>query len=330
VSRGGVPIAADAGSGSGGAGAGLQAAIHLLEHKVLAHLDAEEKEHVADSWVLDTGATNHMSGSRAAFTELDAAVCGTVRFGDDSVARIEGCGTIVFRCENGEQCAFRGVYYIPQLTTNIMSIGQLDEVGYKIIVDDGVMTIREPGRKLLARIRRLANRLYVLNINVAQPVALASCTQEEARRWHARLGHVNMAALRKMAQEELMRGLPAIDHDDRLCEACLAGKQRRTSFPEQAEYRVQQALELVHGDLCGPITPETPSGSKYFLLLVDDCSRFMWLTVLPSKDRAAAAIKEFQARAEGESGLKLGALRTDRGGEFTSIEFAEHCAAEGV
>ena len=42
------------------------------------------------------------------------------------------------------------------------------------------------------------------------------------------------------------------------------------------------------------------------------------------------AIKEFQARAEGESGLKLGALRTDRGGEFTSIEFAEHCAAEGV
>ena len=63
-----------------------------------------------------------------------------------------------------------------------MSVGQLDEVGYKIIVDDGVMTIREPGRKLLARIRRSANRLYVLNINVAQLVALASRTQEEARR----------------------------------------------------------------------------------------------------------------------------------------------------
>ena len=145
----------------------MQAAIHLLEHKVLAHLDAEEKEHGADSWVLDTGATNHMSGSRVAFTELDAAVCGTVRFGDDSVAQIEGCGTIVFRCKNGEQHTFRGVYYIPRLTTNIVSIGQLDEVGYKIIVDDGVMTIRERGRKVLARIKRSANRLYVLNINVA-------------------------------------------------------------------------------------------------------------------------------------------------------------------
>jgi len=36
-----------------------------------------------------------------------------VRFGDDSVGRIEGCGTIVFRCKNGEQRAFRSIYYIP-------------------------------------------------------------------------------------------------------------------------------------------------------------------------------------------------------------------------
>ena len=42
------------------------------------------------------------------------------------------------------------------------------------------------------------------------------------------------------------------------------------------------------------------------------------------------AIKEFQARAEGESGLKLGVLRTDRGGKFTSTKFAEYCTASGV
>jgi hypothetical protein len=86
----------------------------------------------------------------------------------------------------------------------------------------------------------------------------------------------------------------------------------------------------VHEDLCGPITPETPSGGKYFLLLVDDKSHFMWLKVLARKNQAAAVIKEFQARAEVESGKKLGVLRTDRGDEFTSIEFAEYCASEGV
>jgi hypothetical protein len=86
----------------------------------------------------------------------------------------------------------------------------------------------------------------------------------------------------------------------------------------------------VHGDLCNPISSATPRGNKYLLLLVDDLSRYMWVAVIPSKDRAAASIKDIQAWAEGESSLKLKALRTDCGGEFTAIEFADYCAAEGM
>jgi transposase InsO family protein len=84
----------------------------------------------------------------------------------------------------------------------------------------------------------------------------------------------------------------------------------------------------VHGDLCGPISPATPRDNKHFLLLVDDLSRYMWVAVIPSKDRAVAAIKDKQLRAEGESSLKLKLLRTDHGGEFTTIEFTDYCAAE--
>jgi hypothetical protein len=51
-----------------------------------------------------------------------------------------------------------------------------------------------------------------------------------------------------------------------------------------------------------------------FLLLVDDLSKYIWVVAIPSKDRAVATIKDIQAWAEGESGLKLKALRTDRGG----------------
>jgi transposase InsO family protein len=89
-------------------------------------------------------------------------------------------------------------------------------------------------------------------------------------------------------------------------------------------------MELVHGDLCGPISPATPRGKKYFLLLMDDLSRYMWVAMIPFNDRAAAAIKDIQARVEGESVLKLKVLHTDRGGEFTVTEFTDYCAAEGV
>jgi hypothetical protein len=89
-------------------------------------------------------------------------------------------------------------------------------------------------------------------------------------------------------------------------------------------------LELVHGDLCGPITPATPGGKKYFLLLVDVFSRYMWVELLPSKDCTPAAIKRIRAVAEMQSGHKLSSLRTDRGREFTSADFTDHLVSTGV
>jgi hypothetical protein len=53
-------------------------------------------------------------------------------------------------------------------------------------------------------------------------------------------------------------------------------------------------MELVHGDLCGPIAPATHGGRRYFLLLVDNCNRYMCVHLLTSKDEAAVAIKRFQ------------------------------------
>lgn len=276
-------VTATAGAGAAGAAtAGSGAPVLLREEKVLAHLD-KEQERDAETWVLDTGATNHMSGSRAVFVKLDTAVLGTVRFGDDSVARIEGRGTVVFVCKNGELRSFSDVYYIPQLTTNIVSLGQLDEARYKVSIDDDVMRIREPDRRLLVKVKRTPNWLYMLHIKLAQPSCLAvrGRGDEVAWRWHQRFGHVNMAALWKLAREELVRGLPKVGQLKQLCEACQAGKQRRTSFPMQAEYHARQLLELVHGDLCGPITPATPRGNKYFMLLVDDLSRYMWVAAIP-------------------------------------------------
>jgi hypothetical protein len=91
---------------------------------------------------------------------------------------------------------------------------------------------------------------------------------------------VNFIALGKMATTGLVQGLPRNEQVDQLCEACLAGKQKRAPFPQRATKRATRPLELLHGDLCGPITPTTQSGKKYFLLLVDDFSHYMWLSLL--------------------------------------------------
>ena len=76
-------------------------------------------------------------GSKAAFSELDDDVTGTVKFGDGSRVAIQGCGTIIFRCQNGEHRVLIDVYYIPQLRSSIISIGQLDERGSEVLIKDG-------------------------------------------------------------------------------------------------------------------------------------------------------------------------------------------------
>ena len=87
---------------------------------------------------------------------------------------------------------------------------------------------------------------------------------------------------------------------------------------------------MVHGDLCGPITPATPGGKQYFLLLVDDKSRYMWVTLLTAKSDTLATVKKFQAKVEVEIGQHLRVLRTDNGGEFTSVAFEEYYTEHGV
>jgi hypothetical protein len=105
--------------------------VHLMESKVLFHLREEEKEAEGPcGWVLDTGATNHMTGSRHVFSELDSGVTGTVKFGDGSVVNIEGKGTVLFALRSGEHRRLGRVYFIPRLTTNIVSLGQMDENGF--------------------------------------------------------------------------------------------------------------------------------------------------------------------------------------------------------
>ena len=125
---------------------------------MFVHL-GERETRTEETWVLDTSATNHMSGSREVFTELDTTMFGTVCFRDDSVARIEGKGAIVFLCKNGEHRSFVGAYYIPRLMTNIVSIGQLDEAGYHINIKDGAMKVHEPSGHLLAKVTCGKNRL---------------------------------------------------------------------------------------------------------------------------------------------------------------------------
>jgi transposase InsO family protein len=133
-----------------------------------------------------------------------------------------------------------------------------------------------------------------------------------------------------MGRLEMVRRLPPISHAKQFCNTCVLAKHHRGVFPKQSKNHSDKALDLVHSDLCGPVKPVTPGGRRYFLLLVDDATRYMWVVLLTAKSEASSAIKRIQAAVEKECGRKLRVLRTNNGGEFTAAEFVAYCADEGI
>jgi hypothetical protein len=127
------------------------ALLHLDEPRAHTHLGDGSSSDKTDGWCLDTGATHHMIDRREFFTELDSDVRGSVKFGDASSVEIKGVG-FIFATE-------------------------LDESGSRVEIKDRVMRIWD---RLLAKVTRGTNRLYVLNVQVAQPLCLAARWDDEA------------------------------------------------------------------------------------------------------------------------------------------------------
>ncbi|GJX44922.1 zinc finger, CCHC-type containing protein [Tanacetum coccineum] len=197
-------------------------------------------------------------------------------------------------------------------------------------MEDDELQLYDMDNKIFIKVTRQRNRLLKANLRIGTPVCLLENLKDNKWLWHARLGHLNFESLKSMAQRDLVYGIPAIKHTTQICDVCLIGKHSRAPFPKKAKARSTSPLDLVYGDLCGPISPPTPSGKKYIFLLVDDYSRYMWVYFLNTKDQAFDTFKEYKKTIENELRTTLKMLRTDRGGEFTSNEFTQYCKENGI
>ena len=168
-------------------------------------------------WYLDTGATNHMSGSQKFFCELDKSTAEFVKFGDNSRIRIEGKGAIVINQKNGEILQLSNVLYVPQLTSNILSLGRLDEEGCQMTMAGGKLTIFDRDGCLLREVQRTEGRLYLLKFSTIDHCLITTEDSSEDWLWHSRLGHLSFHKLKEMSRKKIVDDLPSINVPSKLC-----------------------------------------------------------------------------------------------------------------
>ncbi|GJZ07392.1 retrovirus-related pol polyprotein from transposon TNT 1-94 [Tanacetum coccineum] len=248
---------------------------------------------------------------------LSKLFCGTVRFGNDHIAKIMGYGDY----QMGNVTISR-VYYVEGLGHNLFSVGQFCDSDLEVAFRKHTCFIRDlDGVDLLKGSR--GSNLYTLsmdNLLLSSPICLLSkASKTKSWLWHRRLSHLNFDYITSLAKHGLVRGLPKLKYQkDHLCSACALGKSKKHSHKPKAEDSIQEKLYLLHMDLCGPMRIQSINGRKYILVIVDDYSRFTWVKFLRSKDEVPEFVIKFLKMIQVRLNATVRNIRTDNGTEFVN------------
>ncbi|XP_014496893.1 uncharacterized protein LOC106758488 [Vigna radiata var. radiata] len=155
---------------------------------------AHETRHAEDEtcWYLDTACSNHMTGRKEWLLDLDPKIRSNVRFADDSVIMAEGADKILIKRKDGRSAYMNNVLYVPNMKSNLLSLGQLLEKGYTMKMHQKHMEVFDERQQLILKAPLAKNRTFKVKLDVVVVQCLAAIdTKEEAWLWHCRFGHLN-------------------------------------------------------------------------------------------------------------------------------------------
>ena len=162
------------------------------------------------------------------------------------------------------------VLYVPGLKKNLLSISALDKKGFKVAFIDGQVLMWPKGKNIedAIIIGEEEGGLYKLKGN--SETAFVHESTDPSELWHRRLAHINYKALPHV--NKVVTGLPdmKIKHEG-ICKGCAKGKNIKNPFPK-SETKTKGTLELIHLDVCGPMSSTSLSGFEYYITFIDDFS----------------------------------------------------------
>ena len=94
--------------------------------------------------------------------------------------------------------------------------------------------------------------------------------------------------------------------------------------------RAHELLELVHTDICGPISTQAKGGYEYFVTFTNDYSKYGYVYLMRWKFEAFEKFKEFRAEVENQLGKQIKAIRSDCGGEYLLGDFKDYLTQNGI
>ncbi|CAI7789981.1 unnamed protein product [Closterium sp. NIES-53] len=305
------------------------------------------------TFTLDSGTSRCFFHDRTVLEQLPRPVA--VSLADPSGGSVLATSTTALPCPVVPSGTLSGLY-LPSFSTNLVAGSALQDTGvhqftpaYERVTH---CTCARTGRHLATFTRQSGSDLYTLTTESPQVAASASasgqlsapcsCCSLSHRTvlWHHRLGHPSVQRLRGMHSRYLVSGLPRVlpplpPSPAPPCLPCVEGRQRAaphsSSFPPTAA-----PLQTLHLDVWGPARVQGQGHERYFLLVVDDYTRYTTVFPLRTKGEVLDVLIPWiraaclQLRERFQSDFPVLRLHSDRGGEFSSDLLAAYCAEHGI
>ncbi|CAI5948528.1 unnamed protein product [Closterium sp. NIES-65] len=307
------------------------------------------------TFTLDSGASRCFFRDRTALEPLARPVA--VSLADPSGGPVIATSSTIVPCPAVPSGTLSGLH-LPSFSTNLVAGCVLQDGGvhqftpaYERVTH---CTCARTGRHLATFTRQPGSDLYTLTTESPQVVASASASASgqlsapcscrslahETVLWHHRLGHPSVQRLRAMHSRYLVSGLPRVlpalpPSPAPTCLPCVEGRQR--AAPHSSSFPPTTApLQTLHMDVWGPTRVRGQGQERYFLIVVDDYSRYTSVFPLRTKGEVPDVLIPWIRRARLQlserfhSDFPVLRLHSDRGGEFSSDLLAAYCAEHGI
>jgi len=136
---------------------------------------------------------------------------------------------------------------------------------------------------------------FKISFHSTNSQSLIITKEENSKLGYYRMEHLNFQSLVLMIKKNMVKGIPYIKLDDKVCKGCIFGKQHKDIFSDRT-WKAREHITLVHSDLCGPMETMSFGKENYFLTFIDDYSRKTWVHFLQEKSEVFSHFLEFKRK----------------------------------
>jgi hypothetical protein len=285
-----------------------------------------------DAWFVDSGASIHMTCNKMWYTNFKETQNGaSIYLGNDCAHQIKGYGDIPVTLSNGTVCHIHNAVYVLGIKKNLISMSTIIDQNLKVEFFKNYCIVKD----LLDHFQMVATRvraggLYKLDVTNKEHHTHNSATMATNILWHQRYRHINHPDLLLLQKNNMVEGLPMLKNEKVACDGCALGKMHRDEFPSNPDRKKRDVLDIVHTNVCGPMQTRSLGGAFYFLLFIDDCTRYTWVYFLRRKSDVFEYFKEFRTMVEKKTRKSIKILHSYQGGEYKSGDFIKYCKDHGI